>query len=87
MHTQEVREDPTEAMAAIQQLVDLGYVAPLGDDIQATIKQTLRDNKVNLVLSVFDSRRAEQAEPIVEQLLEEYPGRWAHPEHRGADRF
>ncbi len=73
LHTQEVREDPAEAMAAIQQLVDLGYVAPLGDDIQATIKQTLRDNKVNLVLSVFDSRRAEQAEPIVEQLLEEYP--------------
>jgi tetratricopeptide (TPR) repeat protein len=60
-------------MAAIQQLVDLGYVAPLGDDVQDTIRQTLRDNKINLVLSVFDSRRAERAQPIVDELLAEYP--------------
>lgn len=73
LHHQEMREDPAEALAAIQQLVDLGYVAPLGDDVQATIRQTLRDNKINLVLSVFDSRRAEQAKPIVDELLAEYP--------------
>lgn len=73
LHNQELRENPAEAMAAIQQLVDLGYVAPLGDDVQATIRQTLRDNKINLVLSVFDSRRAEQAQPIVDELVAEYP--------------
>ncbi|MEZ6189879.1 MAG: alkaline phosphatase family protein [Phycisphaerales bacterium] len=73
LHSEGLREDPAEAMAAIQQLVDLGYVAPLGDDVQETIRQTLRDNKINLVLSVFDSRRAEQAQPIVDELLEEYP--------------
>lgn len=73
LHHEELREDPAESLAAIQQLIDLGYVAPLGDDVQATIRQTLRDNKINLVLSVFDSRRAEQAQPIVQDLLEEYP--------------
>lgn len=73
LHGEELREDPADAVAAIQQLVDLGYVAPLGDDVQATIRQTLRDNKINLVLSVFDGRRAEQAQPIVDELLAEYP--------------
>jgi tetratricopeptide (TPR) repeat protein len=73
LHREEIREDPAEALAMIQQLVELGYVAPLDDDAAATIKKTLRDNRINLALSQFGSRRAANARPIVEGLLEDYP--------------
>jgi tetratricopeptide (TPR) repeat protein len=73
LHREELREDPAEAMAMIHQLVELGYVAPLGDDTETTIKQTLRDNQINLALSLFGSQRAAHARPIVDGLLKEYP--------------
>jgi predicted AlkP superfamily phosphohydrolase/phosphomutase/tetratricopeptide (TPR) repeat protein len=73
LHREELREDPAESLAMIQQLVELGYVAPLSDDIEATIKQTLRDNQINLALSLFGSQRAASASPIVKNLLEQYP--------------
>jgi len=73
LHREELREDPASALAMVQQLVELGYVAPPSEDTEATIKQTLRDNDINLVLSLIGSRRVGVAQPIVEKLLEEYP--------------
>ena len=73
LHREELREDPASALAMMQQLVELGYVAPLSEDTESTIKQTLRDNKINLVLSLFGSRRVNSAQPVVEALLKEYP--------------
>jgi predicted AlkP superfamily phosphohydrolase/phosphomutase/tetratricopeptide (TPR) repeat protein len=73
MHREELREDPAEALAMIQQLVDLGYVAPLSDDVDTTIKQTLRDNQINLALSLRGSPRPVGARPTVKGLLEQYP--------------
>ncbi|MEM8946554.1 MAG: alkaline phosphatase family protein [Planctomycetota bacterium] len=73
LHREELREDPESALAMMQQLVELGYVAPLSEDNETTIKQTLRDNRINFILSLFGSNRVETARPIVEELLEEYP--------------
>lgn len=73
LHATELREDPADAVAAIQQLVDLGYMAPLSDDAATTIRQTLRDNRINLVLSMFGGRRVGQARGLVDELLHDYP--------------
>lgn len=73
LHQKELREDPAEALAMVQQLVELGYVAPISDDNEVTIRQTMRDNQINLVLSLLGSLRAAGARPIVDCLLEQYP--------------
>jgi len=73
LHREELREDPASALAMMQQLVELGYVAPPSEDVETTIKRTVRDNNINLVLSLIGSRRIDGAQPIVEELLEEYP--------------
>jgi tetratricopeptide (TPR) repeat protein len=73
LHREELRDDPAEALAMIRQLVELGYVAPLGEDVETTIKQTLRDNQINLALSLVGSQRAADAKPVVVRLLDEYP--------------
>jgi predicted AlkP superfamily phosphohydrolase/phosphomutase/tetratricopeptide (TPR) repeat protein len=73
LHHKELREDPIEALAMIKQLVDLGYVAPLSDDVQTTIQQTVRDNQINLALSLLGSPLPARARPIIEELLEQNP--------------
>lgn len=73
LHGSEMREDSADAIAMVRQLVDLGYVAPLSEDIAQTIRQTQRDNHINLALSLIGSPRAEAARPVVDQLLEDYP--------------
>lgn len=73
LHREDLREDPASALAMVQQLVELGYVAPPSEDTETTIKQTVRDNKINLVLSLIGSRRVDVAQPIVRELVEEYP--------------
>ncbi len=73
LHREELREDPASALAMVQQLVELGYVAPLSEDTETTMKQTLRDNKINLILSLIGTNRSKEAQPLVEELLEEHP--------------
>src|SRR5437868_13672867 len=62
---------------ALQQLIDLGYVAPLSDQEKKTMMMVKRENRFNLALSLVDSGLFSEAIPLLEQL---------HQEH-GEDRF
>ena len=71
LHSSEIRQDPAEAAQAINQLVELGYIAPPGDDVQETIRNTIRCNKISLVRSLIESPRMAQAVPLLRELIAE----------------
>ena len=55
MHPAELRVDPEEARAALAQLVDLGYIDPLGADDEATRRDTVASNRLQLAQSHVDA--------------------------------
>ena len=71
MHPEDRREDPTESAEAIKHLVELGYIDAPSDDIQETVNNTIRSQKVNLALALSDSSRLEKAVPLWEELVSE----------------
>jgi predicted AlkP superfamily phosphohydrolase/phosphomutase/tetratricopeptide (TPR) repeat protein len=71
LHNSEVRQDPAEAAQAINQLVELGYIAPPSDDVQETIRNTIRCNKISLVRSLIQTPRMAQAVPLLRELIAE----------------
>ena len=73
LHPEDLRQDPADAVVAVQQLVELGYVAPLGNDAAQTVRRTLRDNKINLMLSMLDCRTPAAVSAVVEELLADWP--------------
>ena len=71
LHSSETRQDPAEAAQAINQLVELGYIAPPGEDVQQTIRDTIRCNKISLVRALIETPRMLQAEPLLRELTAE----------------
>jgi len=71
LHSREIRQDPAEAAAAIAQLVELGYIAPPGEDVQETIRNTIRCNKTSLVRALLETPRMAQAVPLLQELIAE----------------
>jgi predicted AlkP superfamily phosphohydrolase/phosphomutase/Tfp pilus assembly protein PilF len=55
MHPAERRVDPEEARAALAHLVDLGYIEPLGADDEATRRDTVASNRLQLAQSHVDA--------------------------------
>jgi predicted AlkP superfamily phosphohydrolase/phosphomutase/tetratricopeptide (TPR) repeat protein len=73
MHSEDLREDPAESAAAVQRLVKLGYIDPPSDDVEETIRKTLRGQKTNLAIALSSSRRAADAIPLWRELAAEHP--------------
>ena len=71
MHADETRQDPAEAAQAIAQLVELGYIAPPGKDVQQTIRDTIRCNKISLVRALMETPRMAEAVPLLRELTVE----------------
>lgn len=71
LHHREIRQDPAEAAAAVAQLVELGYIAPPGEDVQETIRNTIRCNKTSLVRALLETPRMAQAVPLLQELIAE----------------
>jgi predicted Zn-dependent protease len=61
MHAAELRVDPEEARAALAQLVDLGYIDPLGADDEATRRDTVASNRLQLAQSHVDASQHARA--------------------------
>lgn len=55
MHPTEMRVDPDEARAAVEQLVALGYIAAPTADVQTTVRDTVAGNRVQLAQSHADA--------------------------------
>src|SRR5215472_9364869 len=71
LHKSEIRQDPAEAAQAVAQLVELGYIAPPGKDVQETIQNTIRCNKTSLVRALIETPRMAQAVPLLRELIAE----------------
>lgn len=73
-HPPDLRQDPFEAADAVKQLVDLGYMAALPEDVQAQVELVRRESLFNLGVSLLSRRRPGEAIPHFERLVAERPG-------------
>ena len=73
LHPADLRQDPFEAAAALQQLVDLGYMAALPSDVQAQVDLVRRESSFNLGVALMSRRRALEAIVVFEKLVAEKP--------------
>jgi tetratricopeptide (TPR) repeat protein len=69
LHTQQSRQDPAEAAQAIEQLVELGYIAAPGEDARETIRKTILCNKTNLIRALLGTPQEAKAIPLLEEIL------------------
>ena len=72
-HPPEMRQDPFEAADALKQLVDLGYMADMGDDQRRMVELTRRESNYNLAVVFMTTGRAAKAVPHFESLCVELP--------------
>lgn len=71
-HGDDVREDPDAQRAALQQLVDLGYVEAPGDDVRKTIEDTQTNNTLNLATALMSANRHGEALVLLDALPESW---------------
>ncbi len=73
LHPEEMRQDPFEAADALQQLVDLGYMAALPTDVQGQLDLVRRESAFNLGVALMSRRKSHEAIPHFERLVAERP--------------
>jgi predicted AlkP superfamily phosphohydrolase/phosphomutase/tetratricopeptide (TPR) repeat protein len=73
LHPSDVRQDPFEAQDAINQLIDLGYMAALPADAKAKHDLAWRETQCNLGTVYTTSGRSDQAIVVFEELTKRYP--------------
>ena len=78
-HPPDVVQDTRAAAAALEQMIALGYIAPLPDDLTEAVRETTRELDYNLARALADGNQPHEAAPILERLWEEWPA-----EHRFA---
>jgi tetratricopeptide (TPR) repeat protein len=61
-------QDPGAAQAALQQLIDLGYVAPIGPDVAQAIARAEAEADFNLAVSLAEGGRTLEAKPLLAGL-------------------
>ncbi len=74
LHPPEMRQDPFEAADALQQLVDLGYMAALPTDVQGQVDLVRRESLFNLGVALMSRRRPHEAIPHFEWLITQRAG-------------
>jgi len=70
MHAAELRVDPAESQAVMEQLVALGYIDAPGDDVQKTIQQTIASNQFNRAQSLADAGDFLAAVKAIDELTD-----------------
>jgi tetratricopeptide (TPR) repeat protein len=73
MHPPDARQDPFEQHAAIQQLVELGYMQALPEGVQARIEHVRRECQFNLAVTLSTTGRLGDAIPVFQSLLDASP--------------
>jgi tetratricopeptide (TPR) repeat protein len=69
----ESAEDPAAAQAALQQLVELGYVAPIREDVAQAIARAEAEADFNLAVSLAEGGRLREAKQLLQALTERFP--------------
>lgn len=73
LHSADVRQDPFEAVDAIKQLIDLGYMAALPPDVQGQLDLVSRESRFNLGVVLMSRHRQAEAVPLFKALSVEKP--------------
>ncbi|HSU53931.1 MAG TPA: alkaline phosphatase family protein [Candidatus Dormibacteraeota bacterium] len=73
LHPAEMRLDSLASAEAFKQLVDLGYVAPPGKDLQETLDECTRELKYNLARAYRDGNRCTEAANLADELWTRWP--------------
>ncbi|MCC6660448.1 MAG: alkaline phosphatase family protein [Phycisphaerales bacterium] len=73
MHPPDLRVDPVEAAGAMQQLVDLGYLAAPAGDAPRQLELLARETRFNLAVVLMTTRRVGESIPIWEELAAAVP--------------
>ena len=73
LHPADARQDPFEAVDAIKQLVDLGYMAALPGDVQGQLDLVSRESRFNLAVVYKTTNRHAAAVPLFQSLVTEKP--------------
>jgi Flp pilus assembly protein TadD len=66
-------DDPAAAQAALQQLIELGYIAPVSDDIARDVARAEAEAEFNLAVSLSEGNRLTEAKRILTGLTGRYP--------------
>ena len=61
--------DSAESAESLKQLVDLGYIAPPGDDVRENVDSCMMENRYNLARSHMDGGRPDLALSLFRDLL------------------
>ncbi|MEO1496129.1 MAG: alkaline phosphatase family protein [Planctomycetota bacterium] len=77
LHPPERRLDAAESQAALDQMVELGYIEPLGDNKEMAVKKTVRELRYNLARAYMDDSQHGEATEILTELYDAWPS-----EHR-----
>jgi len=73
MHPSDLRMDPAAAAAVLQQFVALGYIQPPSEDQSKAVETAVREQHYNLACAYLDSRRPQDALPLLEDLWKKWP--------------
>ena len=73
LHPADARQDPFEAADALKQLVDLGYMAALPEDVQGQLDLVRRESAFNLGMSLMSRNRFSDALPHFSMLVQSRP--------------
>ncbi len=71
LHPEDVRSDPAAEAESIRQLVELGYIEKPGDDVEKTVKQTLRSQKLYRATSLAYGPRKDEAVDAWRELIDQ----------------
>ncbi len=71
MHPSDLQEDPWEAMQALQQLVELGYIDEIGDDKLLAVDKAKRENQYYVARNLINGGKIEKAIEILEIIFAE----------------
>ena len=72
MHPKGIKEDPTMAAEAIDQLVQLGYIEKPSENKDEAVKSAVNENMYYLARSYIDAGLFKEAIPILEELFKEH---------------
>ena len=70
---EQIADDPEAAAAALQQLVELGYIEAPGEDVLRDIARARAEQKFNLACSILDGKQPGQAIELAEELTRNPP--------------
>lgn len=71
MHDEDMQEDPWEAMQAMQQLVELGYIDEIGDDKLKEVEKAKRESQYYIARNLINGGKIQEAVVILEKIFEE----------------